>query len=166
MNDVYKYANYLDYNNYLIFFVFGFFVSNLYPRFKPKLEQIYILSTLIIKFIWQLIKLKYKIYIKKYYHSKNSIKIIPKTKYSSIIEYTMNDKTYKLITKLKRGPSNILFVKSDTTDITDEILPYLGPNEDLHNIRYTPNIFGYDRMEFYTVDGDILKFENNDEIKF
>jgi hypothetical protein len=105
---------------------------------------------------------------KKYFKTEKNdyIKIIPKTKYSVIIEYTLNNKPYRFISKLKRGPSDIAAVKYNEIDITEEILPYLGPNEDMHNIRYTPNVFGYDSMEFYMIDGSTLKFETDQEINF
>lgn len=95
----------------------------------------------------------------------DTLKIIPRTKYSNIIEYTLNRKTYRFIAFTKRGPSNIAVIKSGDTDITEEIVPYLGPNEDLHNIRYTPNTFGYETMEIFLVDGTHIVFNGTEEIR-
>jgi len=132
---------------------------------------------ILIIFSWHIIKLKYNRYlsgyvekyvtpcVEKYINQHKDFKIVSKTRRSATIEYAINDKKYRFITGLKRGPLSIVMVKSEGTEVTEKILPYLGPNEDFHNIRYTPEYLGYSSLDFYTISGEILKFNNDEEIK-
>lgn len=161
----------------------------LYPQIRVKfivpsiqlLKNVYKITMILIVFSWHVIKLKYnrylsgyvekyvtphiEKYVTPYINQHKDFKIISKTRRSATIEYAINDKKYRFITGLKRGPSNIAMIKCEDNEVTDKILPYLGPNEDFHNIRYTPESLGYSSLDFYTITGEILKFNKDEEIK-
>lgn len=80
-------------------------------------------------------------------------KMIKKNLYE--IEYTIHLKTYKIQIPCKRGPSKYRHFFSHEQNITPAIMPYVGPNDDFHNILYTPNDFGYDSISIEYSDGTI-----------
>jgi len=51
-------------------------------------------------------------------------------------------------------------------DITDDIIPYLGPKYDFHGLLYTPLDLGYKHIIIEWSDESIQKFDSNDLIKF
>ena len=69
--------------------------------------------------------------------------------------------------KVKRGVTPLLSIVDDSgNDIMGEMIPYLGPNLDCHNINLTPKDFGYDRITVTTVLDSTVTFEENDLISF
>lgn len=81
------------------------------------------------------------------------------------ISYVIDGKLYKIVVKSKRGPRNILIVYDENQkDMTDIILPFLGPYEDLHKQDYTPEFFNSKSLTFETSNGDKLNFKNDDII--
>jgi hypothetical protein len=51
-------------------------------------------------------------------------------------------------------------------NVTDDILEYMGPRGDFHNIKYTPSDLGYKNLTFYTVDGGSKTFSEKEIIVF
>lgn len=50
-------------------------------------------------------------------------------------------------------------------NITDSIEMYMGPNQDFHNITFTPKFFGFSRISFIDIESaDVITFEENDEM--
>lgn len=93
----------------------------------------------------------------------NSVVKIDKNTYE--VSYIINDKLYKMIIKPKRGPIPILSVINEyDSNITDEILPYLGPYNNWLNIKYTPNSFNYNLLKFELSSGEIKIFKNLENI--
>ena len=69
--------------------------------------------------------------------------------------------------KLSRGPRKVLLITNDKCeDISNDIFPYLGTDECLHGIEYTPNFFNQDEMIFQMSNGDEKIFKNNDIFKY
>lgn len=77
-----------------------------------------------------------------------SIKKIDNNTYE--LSYAVNGKIYKMIIIPNRGPSSVLQVIDDNNDdITDFILPYLGPKENWHGFRgFTPSFFKRKSLTF------------------
>jgi hypothetical protein len=70
-----------------------------------------------------------------------------------------------MIIKPNRGPIPILSVINEyDSNITDEILPYLGPYNNWLNIKYTPNSFNYKLLKFELSSGEIKIFKNLENI--
>jgi hypothetical protein len=70
------------------------------------------------------------------------------------VTYVIDGKTYKMIVVPKRGPAPILQISNDEDeDVTEEILPYMGPQYDWHCKNITPRFFGYKSLTFQLCDG-------------
>ena len=82
------------------------------------------------------------------------------------IHYVFADKLYKLRIKTKRGPCHtrrVLQVINDKDeDITENILPYIGPYNDWHGLKYTPKDFDAGHITFNMNNGDVVFFEEPD----
>lgn len=83
------------------------------------------------------------------------------------ISYVYKDKPYFYLLKVKRGVTPLLSIVDDSgNDIMGEMIPYLGPNLDCHQIPLTPKDFGYERITVTTVLDSTVTFEENDLISF
>ena len=83
------------------------------------------------------------------------------------ISYVYKEKPYFYLLKVKRGVTPLLTIVDEAgNDIMDEMVPYLGPNLDCHNISLTPKDFGYQRITVTTVLDNTVTFEENDMISF
>ena len=81
------------------------------------------------------------------------------------IQYQIHLKQYKIRVHHKKGPSVYEhFYDQDGNNITYDILPYLGPNQDFHGISYTPNDFGFLNMTIEYQDGNKKLFEKHEII--
>ena len=82
------------------------------------------------------------------------------------ITYYINKIKYVLVTRIKRGPNSINRISDENDeDITNLVLPYLGPNIDCHhnsNKRITPNFFGKKQL-YFSLDNDISPIFFNQE---
>lgn len=94
----------------------------------------------------------------------NSIIKLDKNTY--ILSYILHDNEYKMIIKIARGPSPILSIKNqDDKDMTDIVMPYLGPKNDWHNNKFTPKFFECKILSFELLNGEIIKFFEETEIQ-
>jgi hypothetical protein len=101
------------------------------------------------------------LYLNLIQYLNNSVKKIGKNMYE--VSYVVNGKMYKMIVSPNRGPAQILQVTDqNNNDITDKILSYLGPRDDWHNTKFTPNFWGYDSLTFQMYDGREV-FINKDD---
>ena len=69
------------------------------------------------------------------------------------IKYNYRGKSYYILSSIPRGPLskkiNIHKIcNAEGKDVTGNILPFLGPNFDWHNLSYTPNDFNEDTLKF------------------
>ena len=78
----------------------------------------------------------------------NSLKKIDNNTYE--LSYTISGNIYKMIIIPNRGPSNVLQIIDDNyEDVTDFIMPYLGPKENWHNSSmFTPSFFNKKSLTF------------------
>ena len=77
------------------------------------------------------------------------------------LNYTLNNRTYRIKLERKRGPSNIIRIDDceNDEDITEKVQEYLGPNEDFHGSEITPRmIHYYYGIRFFLRDDTILTF--------
>lgn len=76
------------------------------------------------------------------------------------IEYTIHFKKYRLRIPCGRGPSKYFkFIDTNSDkDITEEIAPYVGPNDDFHHFTYMPHDFGYTSITVMYTDGTSRTF--------
>lgn len=93
----------------------------------------------------------------------NSIIKVGKNKYE--LTYIINGKMYKILVKPARGPVPILCVTDkNNNDITEKIIPYLGPNNDWHNEKYYPDFFNEEVLTFELLNGDKKIFRHSETI--
>lgn len=83
------------------------------------------------------------------------------------IQYALHDKTYRIRTNVRRGPSPIVRVLDhQDKEITDDIRSYLGPNEDFHGQSICPQDLGYERIVFCFRNGVRVSFSLQEPIVF
>ncbi len=100
----------------------------------------------------------YYLKINKQQHEKFNKKYIK-------ISYKYNGNTYFYLLKIPRGITPLSSIKDENDiDITDTIMPYLGPNLDCHNIKIYPKDFGYNKIKVTTLFDKVVIFEENDPI--
>ena len=74
-----------------------------------------------------------------------------------MVKYLIAGKMYKMIIKPKRGPAPVLQVIDDLGfDVTNEVLPYMGPNFDWHHNRDLnfEEVFDSTDLTFNMASGD------------
>ena len=94
--------------------------------------------------------------ILKHIYIPNSLKKISSNKYE--LSYHHNGKEYKMILPIKRGPKmyNII-TNSHGIDVTNEILSYMGPNQDFHDVYFPDNLTD---LKFHTITGHTHSIED------
>jgi hypothetical protein len=103
------------------------------------------------------------LYLSFIQYMNNSLIKIDKNSYE--LSYIVHGKLYKMIIKPIRGPVPILCVTNENNvDITDEILPYLGPNNDWHGKKYYPDFFKYKTLNIELLNGTKKTFNDNETI--
>lgn len=81
------------------------------------------------------------------------------------IQYVVKGQLYKIRFKVPISPSLILLITDeDNNDVTNDILPYIGPDNNFHGIKYTPKSFNKKKLIFETINGDELTFSEDDTI--
>jgi hypothetical protein len=81
------------------------------------------------------------------------------------LTYTITGKTYKILITPDRGPDLILQISDQNyNDVSDKIIPYIGPNYNWHNNKFSPKFFGYESLTFELHDGSNMTFSGNNNI--
>lgn len=81
------------------------------------------------------------------------------------ITYVVKGKTFKMIVKPKRGPSDVLLIyNEEDEDVGEVVMPYLGPEDNFHGHDYTPKFFRYKTLTFEMCNGNKLTFLENETI--
>ena len=93
----------------------------------------------------------------------NSIVQIDKKTYE--VTYVIRGKTYKMLVKPIRGPRKVLLVSDEKQeDVSYKIFPYLGPEENFHNKKFTPKFFEKEELIFELFSGEEKVFRENETI--
>ena len=81
------------------------------------------------------------------------------------VSYVVSGKMYTMIVTPARGPSPILqIINDDIEDITDKVLPYMGPGYDWHGTGYDFRaIFNSRELTFNLASGDAITCCNSTE---
>jgi len=106
--------------------------------------------------------IKIKKIILKWFFYKLFCNLIQIDKKFYIIWYFHNFKWYAIKIPRKRGPIIKWHIYYNGNNITDEISPYMGPNNDFYDMKVSPLSLNYNRLEF--VSNDSIKIFLNDEI--
>ncbi|MHA2038438.1 MAG: hypothetical protein ACW98X_18550 [Promethearchaeota archaeon] len=93
------------------------------------------------------------IYISLIQYFNNSVVKTSKNEY--VVTYVVAGRMYKMVVKPDKGPTKILQISNDLSeDVTDMVLPYVGPNYDWHKICYKPEYFKCKSLTFSLSNGD------------
>lgn len=86
------------------------------------------------------------------YAISKSIRKLSKNKYE--LSYVIRGRLYKMIITQYRGPSPVLQVINEAQeDVTDDIIPYMGPQYNWHKSDISPALLGYNTLIFELGNG-------------
>ncbi len=81
------------------------------------------------------------------------------------LDYKYLGKPYSLLLKVRRGPRQIQSIVDDEgNDVTEEVRPFLGPNENGHllHVPVTPILMGYPSLTLHTLKGETRTFRGEE----
>jgi hypothetical protein len=103
------------------------------------------------------------IYITLIQKLNKSVKKIDRTTFE--LTYVINGKLYRMRVRPKRGPSPVMQISNEEQiDVTDQVLPYMGPSYDWHKNTFSPNCFGHQTLVFEFSDGSETTFEEKSTV--
>lgn len=106
----------------------------------------------------------YLMLYQKIYHN-----IVPIDQNKYDVHYIYHGQLYKIRIMHKKGPqkTQVLMIANDQLeDISEDIIPFMGPKQNFHNLDYQPCHFQQKELTFYLSDGRILTFGDEKDIKF
>lgn len=80
------------------------------------------------------------------------------------VRYVLRDRVYKVRTQVRRVPRVVRVLDHGGDDATEQVLSYLGPNEDFHGTQTTPGDLGYEGLLFRLRGGGEAAFGRDDVI--
>jgi Family of unknown function (DUF5772) len=96
-------------------------------------------------------------------YSNNTIEIYDKK--SVNISYILDGRLYKLYVKRRRGPVLVLLVTDENNeDVSDLVIPYMGPERNWHNTVFTPNFWNKENLTFELSSSETKKFNRHESI--
>lgn len=103
--------------------------------------------------------------VRKWMKVEDNVKLIDRNRLE--ISYKFRDAEYRIRSRVRRGPAPVIRLMANDTDVTEDVLPYIGPGDDFHGISYTPADFGYESMTLERPEDDgatTLTFSKNEAI--
>ncbi len=83
------------------------------------------------------------------------------------VRYVIDGKIYNMIVKPTRGPAPVLQISNDKqNDVTDQVLPYMGPQYDWHHTRISPEFFGHNSLTFELMDGTEHTYNGDSHVDY
>lgn len=81
------------------------------------------------------------------------------------ITYVIQGRRYKMLVKPVGGPSPIfLAVNENDDDVTNQLLPYIGVQNDFHKSDITPRCLGYKELTLEMFNGESKFFKEKDSL--
>ena len=117
-----------------------------------------------VRTVWISFKIvMYTLYIAFLQYMNTSVRKLNHKTYE--VTYVINGRIYKMMVVPKRGPLPVLQISNDLEiDVTEHVLPYMGPRYDWHGSRLAPRFFGYNSLTFELSDGTEHTYEGNNHI--
>lgn len=82
------------------------------------------------------------------------------------VVYVINGRMYKMIVKPQRGPPPVLQISNENQeDVTEKVLPYMGPNYNWHGNIFTPKFFDCETLTFELSDGTEHTYDKEAQVK-
>jgi hypothetical protein len=83
-----------------------------------------------------------------------------------IVSYVLNGKLYHMVVRPRRGPTSVLLVTDqDSNDVSDTIIPFMGPNQDWHGREFTPSFWQKKSLTFELANGNQKIFAEHEKIE-
>jgi hypothetical protein len=82
-----------------------------------------------------------------------------------VVSYMLNGKMYKIVTRPRRGPTGVLLICEGEEDVSDLVMPFMGPNDDWHGFVFTPTFWGKESLTFYLSSGEQKTFSKEEPIQ-
>jgi hypothetical protein len=136
-----------------------------YRRFRELNKLVQTRYQTIGMILWVSLNMVAKMYWLNFLHwANNSIEHIDHK--TVIVSYVINGKLYRMVERTKRGPTNVLLViDQDSNDVSDTILPFMGPNQDWHGREFIPSFWGKQSLTFELASGEQKTFTTDEIIK-
>lgn len=83
------------------------------------------------------------------------------------VHYVLGNQLYKFRIQGRKGPhvpKVLQIIDEKDNDVTQSLLPYLGPREDWHQIIYQPGSLGFHHLTFNLSDGSHKTFQSDESI--
>jgi len=105
------------------------------------------------------------VYLLLYQKIYKNMVVVKKNEYD--IHYVYHGQLYKIKifspSALKRN--KVLMISNENSeDVTQDIIPYLGPKHDFHSMVYRPENFKSTELFFHLSNGNTVKFSEKEEI--
>ena len=160
---------YLIYFGILCAFFFWYlngmsFIKSKYSRFRDLNGLVATRYKNACKIIWISLVMVAKMYWIQFLHWANS-SVEHLDKKTAIISYVLNGKLYRIVVHQRRGPCSVLLVTDENgEDVSDIVLPFLGPNDDWHKKDFTPNFWQKESLNFELASGEQMSFSKDEKI--
>jgi hypothetical protein len=83
-----------------------------------------------------------------------------------IVSYVLNGKLYRMVVRPRKGPTNVLLITDeDDEDVSDTVLPFMGPNQDWHYKEFSPSFWNKKSLTFEMSTGLQKTFSENQKIE-
>lgn len=83
------------------------------------------------------------------------------------LSYVIKGRLYKMIVVPRIGPAPVLQIIDDEhNDVTDRILPYMGPQYDWHGNNLKPDFFGCSSLTFELMDGSEHTYDGISRVNY
>ena len=84
----------------------------------------------------------------------------------SVLTYYLDGRMYKIVLDHRKGPPLVLLITDENQeDITNTIVPFLGPKRDWHKREFIPRFWGKKNLTFYLSNGETINFREEEIIK-
>lgn len=143
----------------LIYYVAYLGRTYVYPVVKRKAEVYFLYAKILFAAIRMYAVFKWR----QYFPKEEFVRPVGRSHVE--VRYVFRDTEYKIRSRVKRGASMPITVLANGNDVTEELLPYVGPGEDFHGITYTPADFGYPSVTVRREGTDDLTFDEFDAIR-
>lgn len=86
-------------------------------------------------------------------------------KHRFVLTYVADGRIYKMVSARRKGPPLVLLVLDENgDDVSDRVIPFLGPERNWHKNSFTPEFWGKKKLVFELSDGRAETFEEKDTI--
>ncbi len=143
----------------LAYYVFYIGKTYVYPEVRRRVDLLILYGRIFYAALKMYLTFKWRQYFPREEY------VRPVGRHHVEVRYKFRDQEYKFRSRVKRGASMPITVLANDLDVTEELLPYVGPGEDFHGITYTPSDFGYSRVTVRRDGADDLTFDEFDAIR-